>query len=74
MRSSARPRHGGGPDTERAIRLYDANDAAALAQFLDSLFREPSMLALVERLLSSMHDHVGEFGAVPRSGRCDTRR
>jgi hypothetical protein len=36
--------------TERAVWFFDAEDFAALAKCLDSLFREPSMAALVERL------------------------
>lgn len=36
--------------TERAVWHFEADDFAALAQCLDSLFREPSMAALVERL------------------------
>jgi hypothetical protein len=36
--------------TERAMWFFEADDFAALAKCLDSLFREPSMTALVERL------------------------
>lgn len=36
--------------TERAVWHFEPDDFAALAQGLDSLFREPSMAALVERL------------------------
>lgn len=36
--------------TERAVWFFDGEDFAALAKALDSLFREPSMAALVERL------------------------
>ena len=36
--------------TDRAWWRLDAKDFASFAQCLDSLFREPSMAALVERL------------------------
>jgi hypothetical protein len=36
--------------TERAVWIFDAEDFASFGQCLDSLFREPSVAALVERL------------------------